>query len=145
MIIIIIKIIIIIIIITITICIFHQNMHISILNIVLSLFTQQTNKAIYTVENLLAKTKYKFRVAAVTLNETSSFSNWSDVFHTNCKCYCAFPVALLHSITLGYTVDIKQLILTTCNMNQKGSNWTQSRRTISNYCGRVDFQQIQID
>ena len=64
-----------------------------IVNIVLSLFSQQTKKTIYTVENLLAKTKYKFRVAAVTLYETSSFSNWSHVFHTNCKCYCAFPVA----------------------------------------------------
>ena len=77
-------------------------MHISILNIVLSLFTQQTDKAIYTVENLLAKTKYKFRVAAVTLYETSSFSNWSDVFHTNCKCYYYIvPFLLLCCIQLN--------------------------------------------
>ena len=57
------------------------------------------------MENLLAKTRYRFRVAAVTLNETSSFSNWSEILHTNCKCCWTLPwctSAFFHTCACSY-------------------------------------------
>ena len=50
-----------------------------------SLFVHQVNQTTYFVEDLEPNTGYQFRVIALKQNQSSSFSNWSDVINTTSK------------------------------------------------------------